>query len=145
LIECPGPRHLGIARYLPQTLVRLLTDTELVDVSVLSEDGFDEIPQPIDREELGGLLRSHRKTLERMLKAANDKAEQRLPGLIAESTKLMLDSATAELKRLAALRKVNPYVRPEELDQLKENAMETHGHLQAAQMRLDSVRVLLTA
>ncbi len=144
LVECPGPRHLGLARYLPHTLIRLLSDTEGQDLSALAPESFAEIRQVIDREELAAMLRGQRKPLESMLKAAETKARQRLPGLIAESTQRMLDEATAELKRLAALRKVNPYVRPEELDLRKQQAMETHGHLQAAQMRLDSVRVLLT-
>lgn len=144
LVECPGPRHLGLARYLPHTLIRLLSDAEGQDLSALAPESFAEIRQVIDREELAAMLRGQRKPLESMLKAAETKARQRLPGLIAESTQRMLDEATAELKRLAALRKVNPYVRPEELDLRKQQAMETHGHLQAAQMRLDSVRVLLT-
>lgn len=57
----------------------------------------------------------------------------------------MLDTLTGELKRLAALRRVNPNVRQEELDQLKENALEMHNSIQAAQLRLDAVRLLVTA
>ena len=57
----------------------------------------------------------------------------------------MLTAMTLELKRLAALRKVNPNVRKEELDQLKANALEMHESIQSARLRLDAVRVIVTA
>ena len=52
---------------------------------------------------------------------------------------------TLELKRLAALRKVNPNVRKEELDQLKANALEMHSSIQTARHRLDAIRVIVTS
>jgi ATP-dependent helicase HepA len=57
----------------------------------------------------------------------------------------MLDAMTRELKRLAALRKVNPNVRQEELDHLKAQALEMHECIQSARQRLDAVRVIVTA
>jgi ATP-dependent helicase HepA len=56
----------------------------------------------------------------------------------------MLDDMTIELKRLAALRKVNPNVRQEEIDQMKANALELHTSIQASRQRLDSIRVIVT-
>ena len=56
----------------------------------------------------------------------------------------MLSTMTLELKRLAALRKVNPNVRKEELDQLKANALDMHSSIQTARHRLDAIRVIVT-
>jgi ATP-dependent helicase HepA len=99
----------------------------------------------MDKEEVATLLRGQRKIIERVLKTAEKTAQKRLPDIIATATKQMLDYATGELKRLSALKKVNPYVRQEELDQVKANTMELHGHLQAARLRLDAIRVMLVA
>jgi ATP-dependent helicase HepA len=145
LVECAAPKRLSAGRYLPQTLIRVLLDANLEDLSVLSCDSLQEILRPIDKEEAATLLRAQRKIIERMLKTAEKTAEKRLPTIIATATQQMLDYATAELKRLSALRKVNPYVRQEELDQVKANTLALHGHLQAARLRLDAIRVMLVA
>ena len=145
LVECSAPKHLGAGRYLPQTLIRVLLDAELQDSSVLPFDSLEVIQAPIDREEVANLLRRQRKSIERMLKQAGQIAQQNLPGIINVANQKMLEYATGELKRLSALRKVNPYVRQEELDQVKSNTLELHGHLQSAQLRLDAIRVMLVA
>jgi len=145
LVECPAPKRLSAGRYMPQTLIRVLLDVNLEDISMLPLDSLEELPRPIDRDEAATLLRGQRKLIERMLKTAEKTASQRLPGIIASATQQMLAQATAELKRLSALKKVNPYVRQEELDQVKADTMELHGHLQAARLRLDAIRVMLVA
>lgn len=143
-VECAAPRALNIGRYIHQTVIRRLVDSDLADLSVLADASLEEIHGPTDKEQVAALLRAHRKTVEAMLGRCERDVQKLLPGIIADSAKAMLDAATAELKRLASLRKVNPYVRQEELDQLKQNAMEMHGHLQASRLRLDAVRVLLS-
>jgi len=145
LVECPAPKRLGAGRYLPQTLIRVLVDANLEDLGNLSSDSLEQIPRPIDKEEVATLLRGQRKVIERMLKSAEKTAQKRLPEIVASATRQMLDYATSELKRLSALKKVNPYVRQEELDQVKADTLELHGHLQAARLRLDAIRVMLAA
>jgi len=145
LVECAAPRRLGIGRFIHQTLIRILIDPDHQDLSQLPYDSLMETGRHTDRHEVAALLRGQRKTIERMIQFTEQAAQKRLPGIIAASTQRMLDAATTELKRLAALKKVNPYVRQEELDQLKENTLEMHGHIQSAHLRLDGLRILLTA
>jgi ATP-dependent helicase HepA len=145
LVECAAPKRLSAGRYLPQTIIRILVDANLEDLGNLSSDSMEEIQRPFDKDEVATLLRGQRKVIERMLKSAEKTAQKRLPEIIAAATQHMLDYATSELKRLSALKKVNPYVRQEELDQVKANTMELHGHLQAARLRLDAVRVMLAS
>ena len=145
LVECAAPRRLGAGRYMPQTLIRILVDAQLQDVSLLPIDSLEEVSVPFDREEVANLLGAQRKLIERMIKHAGQTAQKRLPGIISVASGQMLEYATAELKRLSALRKVNPYVRQEELDQIKSNTLELHTHIQSAQLRLDAIRVMLVA
>jgi ATP-dependent helicase HepA len=145
LVECAAPRRLGIGRFIHQTLIRILINPDHHDLSQLPYESLIETSGQTDRHEVAALLRSQRKAIERMIGFTEQAAQRRLPGIVAASTQRMLDAATSELKRLAALKKVNPYVRQEELDQLKENTLEMHGHIQSAHLRLDGLRVLLTA
>ncbi len=144
LLECAAPKRLQIGRFFPPTVLRFLFDQEGNDLSTLPFEDLAEQPQQLDREHALDLVRSRQKLINRLIQQAEQKARAQMPGIIGESAKKMLDTMTTELKRLAALRRVNPNVRQEELDQLKENAIEMNNCIQAAHLRLDSVRLLIT-
>lgn len=144
LVECTAPKRLQIGRFFPPTVLRFLFDQDGNDLSVLPFESLAEQPQQFDREHALGLVKSRQKLINRLIQNAEKKARAQMPGVIGESAKRMLDTMTTELKRLAALRRVNPNVRQEELDQLKENAIEMNNCIQGAHLRLDSVRLLIT-
>lgn len=146
VLECAAPKALQIGRFLPQTLVRVLIDGELRDLAAkVPFAGLRDAGRSIDRVHAAELVRSQQKTLTRMLQAAEKSAQKSSPALIAQASKQMLDAVSSELKRLNALKKVNPAVRAEEIEHLKQIAIECHGYIQSAQLRLDSIRVVLTA
>lgn len=143
-VECAAPRRLNVGRFMHQSLLRLCINQSMKDFSQFDQESLFELRRQPDKAEIAELLRSQRKTITPMLHFVEQTAQKWLPKLIQESSKLMLESATGELKRLSALKKVNPYVRQEELDQLKQNALETHNHIQSSHLRLDAVRILLS-
>lgn len=144
LIESPAPRHLQVGRFLPPTLIPILVDAGGRELPPRITDALTEHPTPIASEELQQLMRTQRPLIEDLLKRAEQAARTHLPTLIAEAQQRMLSSLSAELKRLAALRRVNPSVRQEELDQLKEEGLELHSTIQSAQLRLEALRVIVT-
>ena len=139
VVECSAPRRLHAGRFFPPRLIRTLIDQDGQDLSRLSEDEFKSIHRHYDRDHSIELLRSQRRRIEPV------SYTHLLPSIAADGIKRMLDAMTRELKRLAALRKVNPLVRAEELDQMKENALELHASIQASRQRLDSVRIIISA
>jgi ATP-dependent helicase HepA len=145
IMDCAAPKRLQLGRFFPPVMMRTLIDGEGNDLSHLPSESFDHHPRQFDREHARELLRSQRKPIERAIRLAEKSTRASLPGLIEASGKKMLDSMTLELKRLAALRKVNPNVRKEELDQLKANALEMHSSIQTARHRLDAIRVIVTS
>ena len=144
IIHCVADPRLHLGRFFPPVVVRTLRELGGDDLSHLAAEDFSLIHRGIDREQAVELIRSQRKEIESCLKASEKKAKQQLNGIIQASGKSMLDAMTKELKRLAALRKVNPNVRKEELDQLKENALEMNAAIQAGTLRLDAVRLIVT-
>ena len=146
LLECAAPKHLQVGRFLPPTLIRVLIDAQLMDVSAkLPFESFRPTGQVIDRTHAVELARIQRKTLVKMLQAAEKHAQKQAPPLVNDASQKMLETLSAELKRLAALKKINPSVRTEEVEHLRQTVIDTHGYLQSAQLRLDAVRVILTA
>ncbi|AAU91421.1 RNA polymerase-associated protein HepA [Methylococcus capsulatus str. Bath] len=143
-IECPAPRRLQLFRFLPTTQLRTLLDHRGQDLGRIAMAEFDERPQTFEPANVRAFVRSQKPNLEKLLALAETRAGTRLTEIVADSSRRMLDEMTNELKRLAALRSVNPSVRQEELDRLKDDAVEMHGYLQAARLRLDAVRLLIT-
>lgn len=144
VVESSAPRKLHVGRFFPPRLIRSLYDLEGQDLHALDECDFVGVHRHFDREHAVDLLRSHRKAIEAGIRLADRRVTKLLPSIVADGTQRMLQSMTAELKRLAALRKVNPNVRQEELDQMKSDALELHASIQASRSRLDSVRVIVT-
>jgi ATP-dependent helicase HepA len=144
LLECAAPKHLQAYRHMPQSLIRVLVDSEAGVISNLPSEDLTEIPRLPDREALSQMFQAQRTTIENMIRLSEQTAKKLVPALVATALKKMLDEATAELQRLAALKKVNPSVRQDELDRLKADTLETHGHIQASRLKLDALRILLT-
>ena len=65
--------------------------------------------------------------------------------LVNEATNAMLTSLSAEIKRLVRLKKVNPTIKTEEIEYIKDMTMLAHENMQAAQIRLDAVRFIITS
>ncbi len=143
-VECAAPRYLQIGRYCPPGLIRSLYDIGGEDLSALSSSRWVEQPRVFDREHAVALIRDQRKGVSHCIRLAESKARRALPVIIAESSKRMLDAQTAELKRLVALKRVNPNIRAGELDQIKNHALEMNHCIQSTQIRLDAVRVIVT-
>lgn len=144
LLESPAQRHLQVGRFLPPTLIRIAVDAEGKELEARIGEAFIDQSTPIVPEELRQLMRTQRRLIEGLLKRAEQIARSQLPKLIAQSQERMLAALTAELKRLAALRRVNPSVRQEELDQLKEEGLQLHATIQSAQLRLEALRIVIT-
>jgi ATP-dependent helicase HepA len=144
VIDCSAPKRLHVGRFYPPTLIRTLSDAEGNDLSHLKPEEFHTAHRQFDREHAVELLRAQRKLIEKCIKTTEKKVSKQVPTIAAAGTKRMLDMMTVELKRLAALRKVNPNVRQEEIDQMKASALELHTSIQASRQRLDSIRVIVT-
>ena len=145
VIDCIADKRLHIGRFFPPVILRSLFDLEGDDVSAIPSESFEFIHRQFDKEHAIELIRSQRKSIEKAIKLAEKKAKSTLPKTINDSGTRMLTAMTSELKRLAALRKVNPNVRKEELDKLKENALEMNAAIQSATLRLDAIRLIISA
>ncbi len=145
VVDCTAPKRLHLSRFFPPTLLRVLYDQSGTNLSALPFESLADLPRQFDREHAMELIRSQRKLITQLLNLAERDAKARLPKVVADSAQRMVGAMTEELKRMAALKRVNPNVRKEELDRVKEIALEMNGCIQAANLRLDAVRVIVTA
>ncbi|MGR8934380.1 MAG: RNA polymerase-associated protein RapA [Gammaproteobacteria bacterium] len=145
IVECSAAPYLQIGRFMPPTPIRIVIDTALRDLSAkIAHETLIETPQNIDTLQLMTFINSRQKHINQMLAGAEKRAGETLQALIREASSVLLDTLGTEVKRLARLKKLNPSIRAEEIEHLKEIAQEAHFSIQAAQLKLDAVRVLIT-
>lgn len=145
IVECSAPAELQIGRFLPHTPIRVLIDQNRKDLSaVIEHRDLVEAGIKFDKHKIISFLSSQRPHLINILNVAEQKAKADMQQLIDEATQAMLESLSNEIKRLVRLKKVNSSIRTEEIEQLKDMTMLAHENIQAAQLRLDAVRFVIT-
>ncbi|MDP1772384.1 MAG: RNA polymerase-associated protein RapA [Methylobacter sp.] len=146
IVECSAPAELQIGRFLPHTPIRVLIDQNQKDVSeAIEHRDLVEAGIKFDKHKIIAFLNSQRPHLINILNVAEQKAKAEMQQLVDQATQVMLESLSNEIKRLVRLKKVNPTIRTEEIEQLKDMTMLAHENIQAAQLRLDAVRFVITS
>jgi len=146
IAECPAPPALQAGRFLPPTALRLLIDEQGRDRS------GDIDPAALTGKDLSSnrklartLIEAKADAITGMLAAAEPMVEEAAARLRAQAIDDMTAELDAELERLAALARVNPAVRPEEIEGLRderERLAEALGHIR---LRLDALRLIAFA
>lgn len=145
IIEHSAPAELQLGRFLPNTPIRVL-------INQLQKDVTDDFPHnslidsgaPFDKHAITLFLGKQRALILKLLAFAQTQAQEKRDILCERATQGMLDSLTAEIKRLVRLKKVNPSITQHEIEALKDMTLLIHENIQIAQLRLDAVRLIIT-
>lgn len=144
--ECSAPEQLQVGRFLPHTPIRILIDQNKKDLTAtISHESLIETVNNFDKIQIGQFLSTQRQHICDMIQVAEQQAGAQMQALIAESSNRMIATLTAEIKRLVRLKKVNPSIKDQEVEQLKEMTLLSHESIQEAQLRLDAVRFVITS
>ncbi|WP_020562334.1 RNA polymerase-associated protein RapA [Methylosarcina fibrata] len=145
VVECSAPDGLQIGRFLPPTPLRVLIDQNNKDLSdAVDHVSLIEAGIAFDKGKIVTFINHQRNLIAHMLATAEKRAKDEMQNLIEEATGSMLASLSAEIKRLVRLKKVNPTIRTEEIEHLKDMTVLAHDNIQAAELRLDAVRFVIT-
>ncbi|MDD4913731.1 MAG: RNA polymerase-associated protein RapA [Methylococcales bacterium] len=143
--ECSAPAELQIGRFLPPTPIRILLDQQKKDLAAaVSHDSMVETGDSFDKSQICQFLGSQRPLILDMVKAAEQLASRQMQTMITTASNRMIATLTAEIKRLVRLKKINPGIKSQEIEQLKETVMLAHESIQDARIRLDAVRFVVT-
>jgi ATP-dependent helicase HepA len=144
LLEAVAPARLHADRWLPATPLRLILDARGQDLSgklaplLPKAELADHAPHELlDSPEFTQRL------LPALLAQARALAEAQARPLVRAAQDAMRAAQNAELARLRALARVNPNVRPAELEALAGERRLLDDALGQARLRLDAVRLLL--
>jgi ATP-dependent helicase HepA len=146
IVECSAPAQLQIGRFLPATPIRILIDQNLKDLTLAIEHrSLITNRTSFDQQKIVEFINNQREHITKMLALAEGSAKTEMQSLIDDAAKTMLESLSAEIKRLVRLKKVNPTIKADEIEYLKDMTLLAHEHIQTAQIRLDAVRFLITS
>jgi len=144
VVETSADRTLQLDRYLPATPIRCLIDPGFNDLSEkVAFETLNAQLQPLKRGVAKKLVNAQRAPFLAMLDKAEGYAKDRVQPIVVEACQSLLGDVTEEIKRLAALKAVNPNVRGEEIEYLKNRAALGHQALQKATLRLDALRIMI--
>ncbi len=144
IVECSAPAILQISRFLPPTPIRILIDQYQQDRSQeISHQSLVDTGDRFDKQQITRFLSSQRDIIDAMIRLAEQDAEKALQSMITSSSQKLLARYQAEIKRLERLRQVNPAIKAEEIEQLKELAILSHDNIQQARLKLDALRFVI--
>jgi len=145
VVEHSAPAELQISRFLPHTPIRVL-------INQLQKDLTDDFPHEslpdcganFDKHAITVFLNKQRHLILKLLAFAEQQAQNKKTKICEQATATMLESLTAEIKRLARLQKVNFSIKNDEIEDLKDKTLLIHENIQITQLRLDAVRFVIT-
>lgn len=145
VLHCPAPAELQLFRFMPQSMLRVLMDSNGKDLSAaLDIEKLSKLLQKVPRNNAQELVRHARSKLIEILQKSEEKALPQQQELIAAAQQQVTQEINAELARMRALALVNPNVRQSEIDYLEQRLVISQHYLSQAKLRLDSLRVIMT-
>jgi ATP-dependent helicase HepA len=145
VIETSAPAELQVGRFLPNMPIRVLIDQTQQDLTTsIAHSSLIESGTSFDKQQIVNFLNKQRPAITKLLNIAEQRATIQKQQVIETASQSMLASLAAEIKRLVRLQKVNPTIKSEEIEYLKDMTMLVHDNIQAAQLRLDAVRFIIT-
>ena len=145
-VECVAPAHLQIERFLPPSVVRLLINSRGEDLDEkYAIEQLQGLPVDLGKQTIAQIISTQQEYLRRMLNLAEKQSVTLLPTLVTTANNTMQTELTQELQRLTALQRVNPNVREDEIESLREQMQLLHRYLHTARLHQDAVRLIITA
>ncbi|MCM0613540.1 RNA polymerase-associated protein RapA [Marinobacter sediminum] len=145
-VHCPAPESLQLTRYLPVSPLRLLVDVNGKELSAaLPHDRLNDLCSNIRRRTAQAIVPQIRPQVETMVDHVEQLSEPHLEPMKKQALERLEATFSPEIRRLEALRKVNPVIRDEEIDYFRNQlaaAREAIGH---ASLALEGIRVIVTA
>jgi ATP-dependent helicase HepA len=135
---------LQTSRYLPPTTIRVVIDQYENDHSeTLTHELINSSREAIPADTAIKIVRTYTQLLRDMVSSSETLANRQAPELLAAAQKKSQHTLAHEIERLKALARVNPNVRPEEIEFMELQQEALTAALEAATLRLDALRVVV--
>ncbi|PCI08609.1 MAG: RNA polymerase-associated protein RapA [Gammaproteobacteria bacterium] len=143
-IESAPIEELQTNRYLPPTMIRVVCDERGADHNKkLSHEIINNTRQFVDSGVGNKVVKAKKKILKAMLNRSEQYAVLKSEKLLQQAHAQASETLTIEINRLNALSKVNPNIRADEIAYFEKQLSMLTEVIDAANIRLDAVRVIV--
>lgn len=144
VLECPAPRNLQAGRFLPPTLIHAVIDQNGTNQSeLLTPESITQHTHHLDKNILRKLIRPLRPRIQGMLQQGESYAQAAASELIPNAINRMAATHDLEIERMESLQEVNPNIKPEEIDIMREHKSQLEIHIASSKIRLDALRFIV--
>ncbi|MDP0350168.1 RNA polymerase-associated protein RapA [Glaesserella parasuis] len=146
IVEAQAPKDLQLTRFLPPTPVRILLDNKGNDMaSQVSFAGLEKQLKPVNKQMANKIAKMARGDIEKLIAFSDEKVVPQAQALIEQAKQNADHTLGAELHRLTSLQAVNKNIRADEIQALEQLREASLQHLDQANWRLDSLRVIVSS
>ncbi len=144
-VHCAAPAHLQMGRYLPVSPTRFLFDAQKKNLAkAISSAQLTKLGERVKRGPTQNLIKALRDTVRTFADHGQALMEDNLKTLSNDAQQTIEREMGKEISRLERLAEINPNVRQEEIDFLKQTKASMLEYASLAKVRLDAVRVFVT-
>lgn len=145
-VHCPAPEALQLTRYLPVSPLRLLVDVNGKELSgALPHDRLNDLCSNIRRRTAQAIVPQIRPQVETMVDHVERLSAPHLEPMKQKALEQLAANFEPEIRRLEALKKVNPAIREEEIDYFRRQLAAAQEAIGRASLALEGIRVIVTA
>ncbi|MDP0297681.1 RNA polymerase-associated protein RapA [Glaesserella parasuis] len=146
IVEAQAPKDLQLTRFLPPTPVRILLDNKGNDMaSQVSFAGLEKQLKPVNKQMANKIAKMARGDIEKLIAFSDEKVVPQAQSLIEQAKQNADHTLGTELHRLTSLQAVNKNIRADEIQVLEQLREASLKHLDQANWRLDSLRVIVSS
>lgn len=143
-IDITAPKALQLSEFLPISPQRLLIDNEGKNyANSVSHEKLNELTKPVKLKIAQSITSQLRDSLEGLLNRTQASADKLLETTKADALAKLSAKLEPEIKRLEALKKINPNVRQDEIDFLVNRLELSKELINKAAFNLQAVRVVV--
>ena len=143
-IESAPIAELQSNRYLPPTMIRVVCDERGADHNIkLTHEDINTHHQFVDKGVGNKIVKAKKKILKAMLQRSEKFADLKAVKVLQSAQQNASEILSKEINRLKALSKVNPNIRADEIAYFEKQLSMLTEVIDAANLRLDAVRVIV--
>ena len=143
-INIIADKELQLERYLPMHPTRFLIDNNKKDFSkVLPFDKINPLCSSIPKKTALAIAEKTRAITQEILSLSQNMAESRISDIKITAKQKMKDDLLGELDRLQSLQKINPTIRTDEIEYLKNRIQLSEKQIDRARFQLQGIRLII--
>jgi len=145
IVEATNTDNAQLSRFLPTTPIRLLLDKNGKDLGQnVTFDSFDRQLTPINRHISRKIANTSQPLIHQLIKDSKSTAQVLMDEIISAAKKEMQQTLQGERDRLQALKAVNPNIREDEIQFIRDQQTNFEQILDQTQLKLDAIRFIVS-